>query len=447
MNFKRKLLAIIVSVFMVVSATACGGNGVGSECTHTWGEWQTKTQATCTQEGAKERKCTLCEETENDKIAMLAHSWVSATCKAPKTCSVCAITEGEPTSHVFNQKVVSSKALKSPANCASPAVYYMSCNCGAVGDSETFTRGTKTDHNFNKQIEKEETIKTPATCIRPALYYFSCECGEVGTDEVFEGQDLLPHAYTKKVVKVEALKTSETATTPAVYYKSCECGEVSQTETFESKNIIVFGDSYSAYHSTLPTDGWYRVYYNGTNILNSEDQMWFNLLCAETGDTLVRNDSSSGSSICYTGYSGGDNSNSFLSFIVRLESLISKGYFTQNRIDAVYVLGGTNDSWSGAPLGEEMYSDWTKKDLYNVLPGICYFYSRIREVLPNAEIYGIANHVNMKQEVIDVIKHATEHVGGNAVLLQDISTTSSHPNAVGMQQICDQILAVMNSEE
>ena len=269
----------------------------------------------------------------------------------------------------------------------------------------------------------------------------------MGTDEVFEGQDLLPHAYTKKVVKVEALKTSETATTPAVYYKSCECGEISQTETFESKNIIVFGDSYSAYHSTLPTDGWYRVYYDGTNILNSEDQMWFNLLCAETGDTLLRNDSSSGSSICYTGYSGGDNSNSFLSFIVRLESLITKGYFTENRIDAVYVLGGTNDSWSGAPLGEEMYSGWTKKDLFNVLPGICYFYSRIREVLPNAEIYGIANHVNMKQEVIDVIKHATENVGGNAVLLQNISTTSSHPNLVGMEQICDQILAVMNSKE
>ena len=122
MNFKRKLLAIIVCVFMLVSATACGGDGVGSECTHNWGEWQTKTQATCTQEGAKERKCTLCEETESDKIAMLAHSWVSATCSAPKTCSVCAITEGEPTSHVFNQKVVSSKALKSPANCVNNTI-------------------------------------------------------------------------------------------------------------------------------------------------------------------------------------------------------------------------------------------------------------------------------------------------------------------------------------
>ncbi len=433
MNFKRKLLAIIVSAFILVSATACGGDGAGNECTHTWGEWQTKTQATCTAEGVKERICTLCEESENDVTNKLSHDWIDATCKAPKTCKNCQATEGTQLSHTF-ENIVKSQALKSAATCSSPAIYYKSCACGTISDTETFTRGNTLPHNYNQEIVKDEAIKVKATCTTPALYYFSCECGAFGGDDVFEYGDIA-HYYDKEVVKADALKTQGEGDELSVYYKSCVCGLVSETETFEvktmvGKNILIFGDSYSSYVGTIP-DG-YRVYYSGTNILNSPDQMWWSLLVQERGGTVVRNDSSSGSTINKGGYHP---------FINRLNKLYDEGFFEENQIDYVFVLGGTNDN-GGHVLGEEMYSGWTDSDLNKVLPAICYFFSRIREILPNAEIYGITN-LRMKQELIDAIDHATAHVNGHFVGIK-VELESSHPTAVGMQQIKDEILKVFD---
>ena len=434
MNFKRKLLAIIVCVFMLVSATACGGDGVGNECTHQWSEWQEKTTATCTVEGEKQRVCALCEETESDVIEKLAHDWEMATCKAPKTCKTCQTTEGTAKEHSFTENIVKTSALKSEATCSSQAVYYKSCSCGAVGNTETFTRGNKKPHSYTYETVKEEALHSKATCTRPALYYYSCVCGAVGTEEIFEYGDPT-HYYTEEVVKADALKTQGEGKTLSVYYKSCVCGLVSETETFEvktmvGKNILIFGDSYSSYVGTIP-DG-YRVYYSGTNILNSPDQMWWSLLTQERGGTVVRNDSSSGSTINTAGYQP---------FINRLNKLYSDGFFTENKIDYVFVLGGTNDN-GGHVLGEEMYSGWTDSDLNKVLPAICYFFSRIREILPDAEIYGITN-LRMKQELIDAIDHATAHVNGHFVGIK-VELQESHPTAVGMQQIKDEILKVFD---
>ena len=87
---------------------------------------------------------------------------------------------------------------------------------------------------------------------------------------------------------------------------------------------------------------------------------------------------------------------------------------------------------------------WTKEDLYNVLPAVCYFFIRLREVLPNAEIYGIANHLRMKQEIINAISHVCGYIGGKAVILQNIETESSHPSIKGMIQIKNQVLDVFD---
>ena len=42
--------------------------------------------------------------------------------------------------HAFDQQVASDKFLAEPATCSSPAEYYLSCACGAVGDA-TFASG------------------------------------------------------------------------------------------------------------------------------------------------------------------------------------------------------------------------------------------------------------------------------------------------------------------
>ncbi len=60
--------------------------------------------------------------------------------------------------HDYNQSVVDSKFKKSDATCASPAIYYKSCKCGAKGTA-TFSSGSKNTSNH-----AGGTTVTPATC-------------------------------------------------------------------------------------------------------------------------------------------------------------------------------------------------------------------------------------------------------------------------------------------
>ncbi len=66
---------------------------------HTYGEWETVTEATCELEGKKERVCSACGGKETQTLAKVAHTYgdwttvTTATCavegKQEKTCSVC----------------------------------------------------------------------------------------------------------------------------------------------------------------------------------------------------------------------------------------------------------------------------------------------------------------------------------------------------------------------
>ncbi len=72
---------------------------------HKWGEWETVKQATCTEEGKKERQCSACTEKENEPIPALNHSYgewqtiKEPTCteegKKERVCSRCFHSETE----------------------------------------------------------------------------------------------------------------------------------------------------------------------------------------------------------------------------------------------------------------------------------------------------------------------------------------------------------------
>lgn len=190
--------------------------------------------------------------------------------------------------HNYNKKVTTKDYLKTAANCTDAAVYYYSCECGAIG-TKTFTDGTALGHTpstvwskdathhwhvcttCNAELNKEahkpgpaatETtpktcticgyeiapvlphthnyvevaeakyLKTAASCTSPAVYYKSCsKCHEVGT-ETFEYGTALGHSYTAEKAADQYLKTAATCTEDAVYFKSCaRCGDKG-TETF-----------------------------------------------------------------------------------------------------------------------------------------------------------------------------------------------------------------------
>ena len=206
-------------------------------------------------------------------------------------------------------------------------------------------------------------------------------------------------------------------------------------------NIMIFGDSYSTYEGYIPAG--YAVYYSGhrdaePDIFDVKDTWWGSLI--ETTDAvLVQNNSWSGSTIGYTGYNNSDCSHSS-SFIYRFEKLLSEGFFEQNRIDTLFVFGGTNDCWSGAPLGELKYDIITEQDLYCVLPAISHFAKRLSENLHDTKIVFIGN-CDITGTITDTMKETCEHYGLDYVALSGIDKINGHPTELGMKQICEQIIS------
>ncbi len=211
-----------------------------------------------------------------------------------------------------------------------------------------------------------------------------------------------------------------------------------------SNNVLIFGDSYSTFEGYIPKG--YAPYYTvvddrGSGVKKVSDTWWHKLI-TETNSELVLNNSWSGSTICYTGYNNNDCSETS-SFIYRLNKLKADGFFEENRIDTVFIFGGTNDSWANAPLGEEKYDSFEKSDLYSVRPAICYFLKLAKETFPSAEIYCLIN-TEIKDEIIDCLKNASAHYGVKGIAFDIIDKVCGHPTAKGMDDIKNQILAVMN---
>jgi hypothetical protein len=211
----------------------------------------------------------------------------------------------------------------------------------------------------------------------------------------------------------------------------------------KNRNVIIFGDSYSTYAGCIPEG--YAPYYTGTGErvpdLSSSDECWWGSMIKKTGWNLVRNDSWSGSPICYRGYDGVDVSES-CSFIYRLKRLREEGFFRDNKIDTVIVFGGTNDSWCGAEMGDEIKEGWRKDDLYKVLPAIWYYFKDLGATFPGAEIYVICN-CDINEVIIDTMARAAESVGAKPILLHDIDKEEGHPTLKGMAQITEQVLSVI----
>lgn len=207
-------------------------------------------------------------------------------------------------------------------------------------------------------------------------------------------------------------------------------------------NVMIFGDSYSTYKGYIPEG--YAVYYSGNRTtppdLSDVTKTWWHQVIEESGSNLVQNNSWSGSTICYTGYGYTDRSKSS-SFIYRLERMIEEGFFKKNKIDTVFVFGGTNDSWSQAPIGQAQYSDWSHDSLFFVLPAVCYFLNRLKETLPEATIVcminnGINGHI--QQEMAKICEYygvkCVSYVG------KPIEKVNGHPTEQGMIDIKNHLL-------
>ncbi len=221
-------------------------------------------------------------------------------------------------------------------------------------------------------------------------------------------------------------------------------------------NIFILGDSYSTFRGYIPAsfaayyreDGPYYLTAHPEEAKPSErdvrtvDQTWWYPLAKEHGK-LILNCSWSGTTICNTGYDGCDNSDK--SFIARLEKLLEEGFFEENKIDTLFLFGGTNDSWSNAPLGEKIHTGQTKEDLYCVFPAFSYLINLLVEKLPSVKVYCILN-TWLKPEIAEYYTDTCERCGIDVIKLHSIDKICGHPSILGMKQIKEQILDFAKSD-
>lgn len=202
-------------------------------------------------------------------------------------------------------------------------------------------------------------------------------------------------------------------------------------------SVTIFGDSYSTFEGYLTPDTMETWYFDRHDDprrtdVSSVRQTWWWQVIQRMGWKLEVNNSWSGATICNTGYDDADYTHR--SFVTRLNSLGSP--------DIILLLGATNDSWCGAPIGEYKYADWRRADLYTFRPALAYLLSHLQDRYPTARLYYILNS-DLKESINTSVAQICQHYGVPLIRLSGIDKTSGHPNIRGMQQIADQVVAAL----
>lgn len=221
------------------------------------------------------------------------------------------------------------------------------------------------------------------------------------------------------------------------------CAIIFTVISMEIKKLYILGDSYSTFEGFIPEGNasWYhKVYENPdqvTDVFSAEDT-WWRLLAKEIGAEIVLNDSWSGSTVSYYAYDGRDCSGDS-SFIYRFEKALKENFFEKADIDTAIIFGGTNDSWTGGPIGEVLYSDYKKEDLFSFLPALCYLFERLCEKNVKNKIFVL--NTELKPELNKGVITACKHYGITLVKPEYIDKLSGHPSKLGMKNIKDAILS------
>ncbi len=268
-NFKRTL-SLILAVLMIVSVVPFSGMA-SSACAH-----PNKIITVVKNELTHIVICPDCGL--NEKSDCASSSTGEATCETPKLCDVC---ERElSATHNFELEVEAPQTLVEEVDCDEFNVYYKTCACGKISETETFTSKTTkgTKHDFT--VKSDEYIARKV-CGENLFYYFACSrCGVSA-----EGFEVTPNTYADEDVTVQhnfvipetpsqdALKSKATCTSPAVFYMECDrenCDAtakgIDETKTYTIGNkidhefIASFKEQYIVIPATCSVQAMYSMY-------------------------------------------------------------------------------------------------------------------------------------------------------------------------------------------
>lgn len=186
------ILFITMTVFVVGGGYLFGVFPIGHQ--HEYGEWQTRTPATCTEDGIEFRVCECGEAEETRPITSLGHSYetvvTAPTCTeggyTTYTCTCGHSFTGDETTATGH----SHKPVVTEPTCTEGGYTTYICDCG---DQHIIPETDALGHDFSNEVATEKYLATN-NCGEKATYYKSCHCGEAG-EETFEYGEVLSHDY------------------------------------------------------------------------------------------------------------------------------------------------------------------------------------------------------------------------------------------------------------
>ena len=213
-------------------------------------------------------------------------------------------------------------------------------------------------------------------------------------------------------------------------------------KTPEPIRFSIFGDSYSTYEGYVEPDSNAVFPYDEIGLTGVE-QMWWSQVADSMDWQLERNNSFSGSLICYmnaVNYYGPH------SFIRRMNNLGDP--------NVIFILGGTNDVYYEAPFGEYVYSDWTEEQLCTFRPALAYLLDNMKRLHPHAKVYFVLEthpcpggiDAETLLNLAESVHRITSHYHVDCIDLYDIQKKRWHPDVQGQKGIADQVLEYLASE-
>ena len=214
---------------------------------HTYGEWKVVKEATETEEGLKEKECSICKNKVTEEISKLEHTHTYTTTITEPTCT----TKGYTT---------------------------YTCSCG---DSYISNETDVLDHTYS-------SVVTEPTCISEGYTTYTCSCGDTYKDDYTE---IIEHEY------IEISRKNPTCTDNGLkYYEcsgckktlitiinkldhnyvsgKCECGDILMGTPFEENGYtyIYFGQ----YPQTVVTDESIVSFLSTITTTNSKGYIEYN---------------------------------------------------------------------------------------------------------------------------------------------------------------------------
>ena len=212
----------------------------------------------------------------------------------------------------------------------------------------------------------------------------------------------------------------------------------------DTLSYSILGDSYSTYEGCLTPDTnliWYfrpeNKELHRNNDVRQVEQTWWHQVIKGMKGKLELNNSYSGSTVCYTGYKdkqGVHQDYSDRAFITRSNKL--------GNPDVILVCGATNDSWAGAPIGEYVYGNWTREELYYFRPAMAKLLHDLRANYPTARIVFILND-GLRQSINESVHTICRHSGIPCLDLKGIDKQQGHPSVAGMRAFAEQVTAFL----